>query len=162
MSAVKEKVIPMRLYLGGKMRGEPEFGFSLFDEAATELRSLDFVKSVFNPAENDRKNGFDTTGMRGTDEEMAGMGFSARKALQQDFAWISRWSEGMIVLGNWLESDGAFAEAVFHQANHLPVWTLGQFMLSQGDPGVLKRSALPNIRTIAGLLGISLDNAAPE
>ena len=116
----------MKLYLGGKMLGIPEFGFEFFDDAAVILRSLGH--EVFSPAEHDRANGFDPKGMAGTYADMNSNGFNRRAALAADMAWIAEHSEGMVAIENWPDSPGAKAEITFHHALYLPVWELNEFI----------------------------------
>ncbi len=116
----------MKIYLGGKMIGRPEFGFAEFDEAAALLRALGH--EVFNPAERDRAAGFKPAGTHGTPEELLAVGFSRREALAADMAWIAAYSEGMVVLDTWTDSPGTIAEVAFHQGLYLPVWPLADFL----------------------------------
>ena len=116
----------MKLYLGGKMLGIPNFGFGFFDEAAEALRALGH--EVFSPAENDRGAGFDPAGLAGTADEMDSQGFSRREAIEMDTSWITRHSEGMVAIENWPDSSGARAEISLHHALSLPVWELNEFL----------------------------------
>jgi nucleoside 2-deoxyribosyltransferase len=101
----------MRLYLGGQMRGLPDFGHALFDEAEKFLTSLGH--EVFNPARYDRDH--DTVSA------------DVRICMAADMAWISAHSQGMILLENWRSSLGAKAELAFHHALGLPVWEFTDF-----------------------------------
>jgi hypothetical protein len=116
----------MRLYLGGKMRNIPDFGFEFFDEAAMSLRALGY--EVFNPAEGDRAAGFKHKGTAGTDAEMNSQGHTRASRMAVDMAWIAQRSEGMIAIENWPDSPGAKAEISFHHALSLPVWELNEFL----------------------------------
>lgn len=142
----------MFLYLGGKMVGRREFGAKDFNAAAHKLRALDCVEFVFNPAEKDKEEGFDTSGMRGTHREMDAAGFDRRRALGWDFAWIVAHSQGMVVLPNWKQSPGAFAEVAVHQACYLPVWDLRGFLHANGDPVLLEEAELPLLREVVASL----------
>lgn len=104
----------MRLYLGGQMRGLPDFGHSLFDHADMTLREMGH--EVFNPAAYDREH--DT------------ISADVRICLAADMAWILAHSEGMVVLSNWPSSLGAKAEILIHHAINLPVWQFEEFVLS--------------------------------
>jgi hypothetical protein len=118
------------LYLGGPMLTIPDFGFQAFDEAEIELLGFPHVvRSIFNPARRDREAGLKVEGMRGTEAELERIGFSRREALSADMAWIGEHSEGMVCLPGWRDSYGTKAEAAFHQALHLPVWDLADFIL---------------------------------
>jgi hypothetical protein len=102
----------MRLYLAGKMRGEPNFGFPLFHAAADRLREQGH--EVFNPAEkvNERLN-VDVSADNPTgDESIAASnhGYSLRDALFEDVEYICKHAEGIAMLPNWQSSKGAIAE----------------------------------------------------
>jgi hypothetical protein len=153
MIATRTMTEPMTLYLGGKMLGRKGFGSADFDHAAAVLRALPWVKLLFNPAENDRENGFHPELLRGTQQEMDDANFSRRNALHQDSDWIHRWSNGMVVLRTWRSSDGTFEEMAIHQGLKLPVWRYGDFIRSGGDPAKLAAFKLPSLREIcAGVL----------
>jgi hypothetical protein len=102
----------MRLYLGGQMRGIPDFGHSLFDEAEKALTGLGH--EVFNPAAWDREH--DTVSA------------DVRICLSADMAWILAHSEGMVAIDNWPNSLGAQCEIQLHHAIGLPVWELMDFV----------------------------------
>jgi hypothetical protein len=146
---------PMTLYLGGQMLNRKGFGSGDFNQAAEILRSLPWVKLLFNPAENDKEHGFDPTGRRGTIAEMDAAGFSRTEALHQDFEWINQESEGMIALHTWKKSPGTFGEMAYHQALYRPVWPYRAFVDSGGDPAKLREAQLPSLRELivdSGLL----------
>lgn len=148
-------VKPITLYLGGQMLHRKGFGFSDFNVAARVLRSLPWVHFVFNPAENDKENGFDPANLRGTMTEMNEAHFSREEALHQDFNWINRDSEGMVALHTWKKSPGTFGEMAYHQALYRPVWPYRAFVDSGGDPAKLEASKFPSLRELiveAGLL----------
>jgi len=108
----------MRLYLAGPMSGLPSYNFPEFDEAAKHLRAAGHT--VFNPAENDRENGFDATGLQG--HEAAEHGFDLRTALKQDLSWICDHADGIALLPGWEESKGARAEVALAKALGIPAW----------------------------------------
>jgi len=111
----------MKLYLAGPMTSIPEYNFPAFDAAAKQLREAGHT--VFNPAENDRENGFDATGLLG--HEAAEHGFDLRKALKQDLSWICDHAEGIALLYGWEDSKGARAEVALGKAlgiDSLRVW----------------------------------------
>lgn len=116
----------MRLYLGGKMRGEPEFGHPMFDLAAGQLRRLGH--EIFNPAAHDRKIGFEVKDKAGTVEELREQGVSTRDFLLADMDWILHNSEGMVCLPNWRQSLGTRAEITLHHAIGIPVWNIQEFI----------------------------------
>lgn len=102
----------MKIYLSGPMTGIPDYNFPAFDTAADHLRAMGH--EVFNPAENDRENGFDFTGTQG--HEAAEHGFDLRKALKQDLAWICDHAEAIALLDGWSASKGAMAEVTLAAA----------------------------------------------
>lgn len=105
-----------RLYLAGPMTGIEHYNFPAFDEAAKQLREAGHT--VFNPAENDRENGFDATGLQG--HEAAEHGFDLRTALKQDLSWICDHAEGIALLEGWEKSKGAKAEVALAKALDIP------------------------------------------
>jgi len=102
----------MRLYLGGQMRGLPDFGHALFDEAEKALAGLGH--EVFNPARYDRENDIE--------------GQDIKLGIAADLAWILAHSEGMVAIDNWRSSLGAKSEIQLHYAIGLPVWELMDFV----------------------------------
>ena len=111
----------MKLYLAGPMTGIEHYNFPAFDAAAKQLREAGHT--VFNPAENDRENGFNATGLQG--HEAAEHGFDLRTALKQDLSWICDHAEGIALLPGWEESKGARAEVALAKAlglNSRLVW----------------------------------------
>lgn len=136
----------MRLYLANKMMGIAEFNFPWFDRSAALLRAVPSVTEVFNPAEEDRKLGFDATGLAGTEEEAAAQGFNRRSTLGMDWAWIAANSEGCIIGPQWHLSSGARSEVACHQALGLPVWDLEEFLLYWNEPQALEASRMREVR----------------
>jgi hypothetical protein len=109
----------MKLYLAGPMRGIPEFNFPAFHAAAKMLR--DMGHEVFSPAENDiNQNGgkdFSKDYPTGSEAEATkNLGFSLRKALGEDLAWICAEAEGVALLPGWSNSKGALAEKATAEA----------------------------------------------
>jgi hypothetical protein len=100
----------MRIYLAGSMSNVKDFNFPAFDAAATKLRAEGH--EVFSPADHDRKtHGTDFgKGTNGKHEEIANTGFSLRKALGADLAWICSEAEAIAMLPGWENSKGANAE----------------------------------------------------
>lgn len=114
----------MRIYLGGPMRGIPEFNFPAFNAAASKLRADGHT--VFNPAEKDieRHGGVDISAGNATGcEETAAKdhGFDLRIALGEDLAWICAQAEGIALLPGWEKSKGAKAEKATADALRLQV-----------------------------------------
>lgn len=102
----------MKIYIAGPMTGYPEYNFPAFDEAAAHLRSLGH--EVFSPADNDRENGFDATGLEGHEAEQ--QGFNLRRALKQDLSWICDHADALAVLHGWHRSKGALTETALATA----------------------------------------------
>jgi hypothetical protein len=123
------------LYLGNKMTGLPYFNAPWFDKTAIHMRSLPGVTAVFNPADEDRRSGFDPMLCpHGTLEEAEANGFDLRRALGADWFWISTYSNGQVVGPNWENSVGTISEVACHQALGLPVWEEHRFF-SRIDKG---------------------------
>jgi hypothetical protein len=97
----------------------PDYNFPAFDAAAAELESRGHT--VFNPAQNDRDNGFDFTGLEG--HEAKELGFDIRAALKQDLSWICDHAEALALLPGWQNSKGAQAEVHLARALGLPLLT---------------------------------------
>lgn len=107
-----EAARPMRIYLGGPMRGIPEFNFPAFNAAAALLHRQGH--EVFNPAAKDNeRHGTDiSTGNLFGDEDVAAAdhGFNLREALAVDLAWICEHADAIALLPGWRNSKGATAE----------------------------------------------------
>lgn len=132
---MKTRVKFGNLYLGNKMSGLPFFNAPWFDSTAARLRTVTDGQ-VFNPAEWDRLRGFDPMKCPGgTIEEAAEAGFNLREALQSDWEWIARYSNGLVIGPDWSTSKGTISEIACHQALGLPVWEVNQLFqaLSFGD-----------------------------
>lgn len=108
----------MRLYLCGPMTGIEHYNFPAFDKAAAQLREAGHT--VFNPAENDRENGFDAVVLELEGHEAAEHGFSLRETLKQDLSWICDHAEGLALLPGWEDSKGANAEVALATALKIP------------------------------------------
>lgn len=118
-----------KLYLGNKMAGKPFFNTPWFDAAQVSLLAIPYVGVVFNPADHNRKTGFDPMKCpNGTPEESRSAGFSVRDALAADAAWIAAESDALIVGPEWNTSPGTIFEIAFHQALRLPCWELEIFL----------------------------------
>ena len=96
------------LYLAGPMRGYKDFNFPAFDECQHYLELAGF--HVVNPAEQDRINGFDPTGLNGEDYELEALDFDLREALSRDFDWIINHVDAVVMLPGWEKSRGATTE----------------------------------------------------
>jgi Domain of unknown function (DUF4406) len=102
----------MKIYVGGPMRGIPEFNFPAFHEAAAYLRARGHV--VFNPAERDiEHHGTDISKDNATGDEalaVAQHGFNLREALKDDLTYICLEADAIALLPGWEKSRGANAE----------------------------------------------------
>lgn len=117
------------LYLGNKMVGIPYFNAPWFDKTAIHIRALPGVAAVFNPADEDRRSGFDPMLCpNGSAEEGKAGGFDRRRALGADWLWISTYSNGLVVGPDWISSTGTVSEIACHQALGLPVWGVDCFL----------------------------------
>ncbi len=118
----------MKVYLAGPMRGIAEFNFPAFHSAAKFLRQNDFF--VFSPAEKDEEvhgNDFITQFKTGAEANIANaesQGFSLRRALGDDTAWICAEADGIVVLPGWTNSKGAKAEVALSEALGLAKYQL--------------------------------------
>lgn len=116
------------LYLGNKMVGIPFFNAPWFDMTAKMLRRYKGIHDVFNPAEADRRMGFEPMKCPGgTAEEAQEHGFERRRALGADWGWIAAFSDGMVAGEDWESSTGTLSEIAAHQALGLPVWESSVF-----------------------------------
>ena len=116
----------MKIYLAGPMRGIPQFNFPAFDFAAAKLRAEGH--EVFSPADRDRTiHGVVLEDNPTGDEQIAveKVGFSLRKALGDDTAWICASAEAVALLPGWDKSKGAVAEAALAVALGLETIILG-------------------------------------
>lgn len=101
----------MKLYVAGPMRGYPEFNFPAFHAAAARLRAAGH--EVFSPAEKDEEvhgTEFSKQFKTGELKEAEAQGFSLRRALGDDLAWICKEADGVYLLAGWEKSKGACAE----------------------------------------------------
>lgn len=108
----------MKLYLAGPMTGIKDFNFPAFDAATAQLREAGH--HVFNPADNDRENGYDGISEHGNPDEAFIKGFDLRTALKQDLSWICDHAEGLALLPGWGDSRGAKAEVALSHALRIP------------------------------------------
>jgi hypothetical protein len=105
------------------MQGKPYFNAPWFDLTTFNLRNVPGVANVFNPADEDRKMGFEPMMCpNGTAEEAIEFGFNRRRTLKADWSWIADNSDGLIIGPDWETSTGTISEIACHQALGLPVW----------------------------------------
>ena len=111
----------LRVYIAGKMRGLPYFGFPLFFSAEKKLKEQGYI--VFNPARRDvQKYGKEIAVASGTIKEATSqVGFSLREALAMDTTWICLNADAIALLPNWKDSKGAQAEHALAKALGLKV-----------------------------------------
>lgn len=114
-----------KIYVAGPMRGYNEFNFPAFNRAAEYLRSHGW--KVFNPAEKDIEHHGGVDISEGNEEgsiELAEKehGFSLRRALHDDTAWICNHADAIYLLRGWQNSKGALAEKALAEALSLKVY----------------------------------------
>lgn len=95
------------VYIAGPMTNIPEFNFPAFDEAADKWRAKGYT--VISPAEHDRDEGLDVTGMTGSFAEAAAAGFDLTATLLWDLNQVAH-ADGIILLPGWGNSSGVRAE----------------------------------------------------
>lgn len=108
-----------KVYLSGPMRGYAEFNFPAFFDKEAEL--IADGCEVFNPARKDVDKGLDVTGLTGSNEELAALGFDVREALEMDTRYICREATHIFMLPGWSRSTGATAERALALALGLTV-----------------------------------------
>ena len=112
----------MKIYVAGPMRGYPEFNFPAFRVAAAKLRAEGHI--VFSPAEKDEEvhgQEFSKSFKTGSLEAAEATGFSLRRALGDDLAWITSEADGVYLLAGWENSRGALAEKATAEALGLEI-----------------------------------------
>ena len=135
----------MRIYLSNKMSGIPYFNAPWFDRVSGQLLALPGVREVFNPAEEDRRRGFDPMNCPGgTFEEARAAGFDAADALAADWLWIAKTADCVVVGPNWRDSPGAISEVACIQARRKPAFDLPTFLHAHNQR-YLPQLALPPI-----------------
>jgi hypothetical protein len=96
------------IYIAGPMRGQPEFNFPAFDAAEARLTADGW--RVFNPAERDRREGFDERGLTGHEPLHELENFDHRQAVADDLQWLALDGDAIYMLNGWQTSKGAVAE----------------------------------------------------
>jgi hypothetical protein len=112
----------LKLYVAGPMRGYPEFNFPAFRAATAALRGLGH--EVFSPAERDEEvhgSDFSKQFPTGSIPDAEKTGFSLRRALGDDLAWICKEADGVFLLRGWEMSKGATAEKATAEALGLEI-----------------------------------------
>lgn len=121
----------MKIYLAGPMRGIAEFNFPAFRSASAFLRDI-VGWEVFSPAEKDEEvhdQNFSKQFKTGEEANIANAeskGFSLRRALGDDTAWICSHADGVAMLPGWEKSRGAQAEVALAKALGLKLYPLQQ------------------------------------
>jgi hypothetical protein len=95
-------------YIAGPMRSIPEFGFPAFDECERYLRLQDPTATVFSPANRDRSEGLDVSGLTGN-ENLDDLDFDLSAAFRDDFRFITE-ATHLVLLPGWSKSEGATTE----------------------------------------------------
>jgi hypothetical protein len=116
----------MRVYVAGKMSGEPNNGFDLFDSAAAYLRALGH--DVVNPAEIDRSLGYDGSKVLTPQER--------KDVLRRDYFELVS-CDAIALLHNWSRSVGARGERRVAEECGIDVWNV--------DPWVSFKAEAPTI-----------------
>lgn len=132
------------------MSGVPYFNAPWFDETEILLRALPGIDAVFNPAERDRVRGFEPLNCPlGTFEEAREAGFDAGDALAEDWDWIARYADCVVVGELWKDSPGAVSEVACIQARRKPAYNLAVFQrYYPHDQEMLRRMAIRPILEI--------------
>lgn len=115
-------MVSKKIYVAGPMRGYPEFNFPAFHAASKKLRAEDHM--VFSPAEKDEEvygKDFSKQFKTGSLEDASNLGFSLRRALGDDLAWICKEADAVYLLKGWEKSKGALAEKATAEALGLEV-----------------------------------------
>lgn len=126
------------VYIAGPMRGYKEFNFPAFDRARDHLLEAGWFS--WSPADHDRTEGFDVTGLTGN-EDLADLGFDLRKALAKDMEIIATEASAVAVLPGWEKSSGARAEVALAHALGLPVAEYDAF----GKAGIIWEKIYPTL-----------------
>lgn len=110
----------MRLYIAGKMRGVPFFGFPAFDQMRDDL--LAAGHDPISPADHDREMGLDPTAYpEGEWGEVCPADF-LKDAFAWDLAQVCQ-ADGVVVLPGWEDSKGARLEVTVARDRGVPVYT---------------------------------------
>jgi len=96
-----------KVYISGPMRGVPYYNFPAFDEVAARFKGYGWL--VVNPADLDRSNGFDPSGLSEDHDWHSTEGLDLRQAFRRDCDAICG-CDHMVVLPGWEKSKGATAE----------------------------------------------------
>lgn len=99
----------MRVYISGPMRGVPLYNFPAFDAAATRL-GMACGSVVFNPADEDRRMGFDPAQLP-FDHDWSTLpdGLTVRDCADRDLEAL-KYCDTIYMLKGWEKSKGASAE----------------------------------------------------
>lgn len=114
---------PLRIYLAGKMRGEPYFNCDAFDLWSAYLRSLGHT--VFSPSEHTRKLYGDDIYRKNPEGDEEKAGIDGRLVFSDDIDYIINEAEAIAMMPGWRNSKGARAEHAVAVAIGLPIYYLG-------------------------------------
>lgn len=132
------------IYLAGPMRGIPQFNFPSFHAARERLRDAGWI--VHCPAERDVYDGFDPTGLTGTESDLDAVGFNLPDALENCFRDVLN-TDAIALLPGWTRSEGARAEALVGLLTDRPL-----FEFFQHRPIMLEPLSDVTIRTRVEIL----------
>jgi hypothetical protein len=104
------------VYLGGPMRGKPQYNFPAFMEAEEYINSLGY--NVVNPADHDLGVGVEP--LEGVDDKLRG------ELLLWDFTQIVRHCQAIYLLRGWQQSEGATLEYLLAKTLGMPIYQQGQ------------------------------------
>lgn len=143
-----------KIYLSNKMSDIPFFNAPWFDLVAAQLRIVDGVTDVFNPAQHDRDMGLDPmlcpTGSAEEARKAGGLGI--RDVLGADWKWIADHATGLVVGPAWPQSVGAISEIACAQALKIPVWESVEFfkyvMAGRPELLLLSQHQLPSFKDL--------------
>lgn len=111
----------MRVYIAGPMQHKEDFNFPAFDAAKQWLE--DHGYEAISPADNDRANGFNPTGIAAEDADASKLNFNLREALVWDLAQVSA-ADRIALLPGWERSKGVAAELALAKALGTPIQPL--------------------------------------
>lgn len=98
----------MKVYLGGGMRGLPNFGREAFRYWAEKLRSEGH--EVFSPAEHSEELYGSHIYANNPEGDEALAGIDGRLVFEHDLVWLCRHADAIALIPGWQNSKGATAE----------------------------------------------------
>lgn len=104
----RKELCKMRVYVAGKMRGVPYYGFPQFDAMRDKLMAEGH--SVVSPADIDRNAGFDAMKCAAdTDWNAIPAGFDLQECVERDLLAVLE-CDAIMMMDGWEKSTGARAE----------------------------------------------------